>query len=327
LIAALLLSAWGALVVQDARGLRALLQTAGTHAASLSPESVGRMLRDVVGVDLLAEQPEWGLAPRGARTLFFTENGVGLAAPLKNAKSARRAMNAWRKDAPNRAAAISRGRVLLASGRGAASLISSMKRGKPLPARGPLWLSLGLDGPLRSAALTLDASAAVLIARGLVVPTRKAALLSGSPPGPCPGSCLRAGLGPAGRDVLAFALRHAGRPVPENAARFSARIDGFDLRQLTDERSIPRAVLWSMPADPPAGPGPALAGQLDLAEIDRELAKLTPLDALRGSAAAGAYAAHLLYGSLLRNAGPLTVSGSPAGNAARIEMRLPITSR
>ena len=34
-----------------------------------------------------------------------------------------------------------------------------------------------------------------------------------------------------------------------------------------------------------------------------------PLDALRGSLAAGAYAAHLVYGPMLRNAGPLTLTG------------------
>jgi len=40
---------------------------------------------------------------------------------------------------------------------------------------------------------------------------------------------------------------------------------------------------------------------------------------------AGAYAAHLLYGPLLRNAGPLTVTGNPQqGGAAEIEVRLPL---
>src|SRR5207245_1121503 len=152
----------------------------------------------------------------------------------------------WRKDAPNRAAAISAHRVLLASGRGARRLVAAMKRprtvGKELlaRARGPAWLWLRFQPPLREAVFTLDASAAGLIARGVVVPARKAALLSGSAPGPCegtPAGCLRAAMGPAGLDVLAWALREAGRPAPIAAARFSARLDGFDLRQLTDERS------------------------------------------------------------------------------------------
>jgi hypothetical protein len=325
----------GALVVEDARGFRALFEITGAYSASLSPDAIGGTLRDVVGVDLLAEQPEWGLA-KGARVLAFTQSAVGLSAPVKNMKSARRAMAAWRKDASNRAAAISAHRVLLASGRGAAALVKAMKRPKPISselrsrARGPAWLWLRFERPLRDAVFALDASAAGLIARGLVVPARTAALLAGSAPAPCGGTptgCLRAGVGPAGRDVLAHALHEAGRPAPGEVSRFSARLDGFDLRQLSDERSLPRAALWSISFDIPATSGPALAGQIDLADVDKALATLTPLDALRGSAAAGAYAAHLLYGSLLRAAGPLTVTGSPAGNAALIEVRLPLTSR
>ncbi len=38
-----------------------------------------------------------------------------------------------------------------------------------------------------------------------------------------------------------------------------------------------------------------------------------------------AYAAHLIYGPLLRNAGPLTLTGNPAqGNTAEVELRLPL---
>jgi hypothetical protein len=170
-----------------------------------------------------------------------------------------------------------------------------------------------------------------LIARGLVVPASQAPLLAGAAPASCDGTppgCLRAGLGPAGREVLAFALRRSDRPPPaENASRFTARIDGFDLEQLSDQPSLPRAVLWSISYDAPAAQGPALVGQLDLASVAAALAELTPLDAIRGSGAAGAYAAYLLYGSLLLHAGPLTVSGKPAGTAAQVELRLPITSR
>jgi hypothetical protein len=341
LIAALLAAALvpahasGALVVEDARGFKALFETTGAYSASLSPGAIGGTLSDLVGVDLLDERPEWGLA-RGARVLAFARDAVGLSAPIKNRKSARRAMEAWRKEGSNRAAAISARRMLLASGRGAAELIKAMRSPKPLPrelrshARGPAWLWLRFEPPLRDAVFTLDASAAGLIARGLVVPAKKEALLAGSAPGPCegtPAGCLRAAVGPAGREVLAYALREAGRPAPGEVARFSARLEGFDLRQLSDERSLPRAALWSISFDIPAPSGPALAGQLDLADIDKALDTLTPFDAVRGSAAAGAYAAHLLYGSLLRAAGPIGVTGSPAGNAAQIEVRLPITSR
>src|SRR5438477_6879072 len=105
------------------------------------------MLRDAVGVDLLAEQPEWGLA-RGARTLAFRQGAIGLSAPIKNRKSARRALSAWRKAASNRAGAVSTRRLLLASGRGAAALLEAMKRPGPVAkefrplARGPAWLWL-----------------------------------------------------------------------------------------------------------------------------------------------------------------------------------------
>ena len=60
-------------------------------------------------------------------------------------------------------------------------------------------------------------------------------------------------------------------------------------------------------------------------ELDSALSGMTPLDAIRGALAAGAYAMHVVYGQLLRNAGPLTVTGFPArGDAAEIEIRLPL---
>ena len=73
--------------------------------------------------------------------------------------------------------------------------------------------------------------------------------------------------------------------------------------------------------------GPALAGHLDLAQVAAALARLTPLDALSGPWPAGAYAAHLVYGPLLRNAGPLTLTGDPlpsSKDAAQVELRLPL---
>ena len=77
--------------------------------------------------------------------------------------------------------------------------------------------------------------------------------------------------------------------------------------------------------DGPPAAGPALSGFVDLAQFDAALAKLTPIDALTGEVPAAAYAAHLLYGELLRNAGPLTLTGAPLPrNAAQIELRLPL---
>ncbi|TMA29058.1 MAG: hypothetical protein E6J78_03410 [Deltaproteobacteria bacterium] len=333
MIALIAAAAWGALVVEDARGLRALFESAGRYSPSFSPAAIGETLRERVGVNLLAEQREWGLARKGARTLVFGAGAVGLIAPVSDARRARRAMTAWRLEATNRAAAIAGRRLLLASGRKAKALLAEMSRGKAAYAllRGPASLWMQLMPPLQSATFALEASAAGLIARGLVVPASQAALLAGAAPASCEGAppgCLRAGIGPAGREVLAFALRQAGRPPPaENTSRFTARIDSFDLEQLSDQPSLPLAVLWSISYDAPAGQGPALAGQLDLASVAAALAELTPLDAIRGSGAAGVYAAYLLYGSLLRHAGPLTISGKPAGDAAEVELRLPISSR
>jgi hypothetical protein len=81
----------------------------------------------------------------------------------------------------------------------------------------------------------------------------------------------------------------------------------------------------SATAQPPGPPGPSVAGQLDLAYVDEALSKLSPIDAVRGSFVASVYAAHLIYGPLLRNAGPLTLTAAPAAReAADVEIRLPI---
>ena len=89
-----------------------------------------------------------------------------------------------------------------------------------------------------------------------------------------------------------------------------------------------KTVALSSPCSPApglkAGSENALDASVDFPAIDRALSKLSPLDALRGPVAAGAYGAHLLWGSLLRNAGPLTLTGRPAGPAAAIELRLPL---
>jgi hypothetical protein len=343
----------GALVLDGASGIagiRALLETAGRRAASFSPGAIGRSLQDRVGVDLLAEPPEWSLAPRGARALVAMQNSVGLSAPVAKVKAARRALAAWLGPgarptrqkplkgplaAGNRAGMIApvagSQRLLIASGKHAAALVSALahpsafSRDKALLAKatGPAWLYLKGRPPLRAAIFALDASATGLVARGLVTPVPDP-ILAGTAPAPCDGApigCLRAGLGPSGRGLLALALAPLQTALPAGDALI-VRLDGIDVQQLGDERSLPRALrISAKPAD--AQPGPALDGTLNLAAIDDALAHLTPLDAIRGSLAAGVYAGHLLYGPLLRNLGPLTLSGEPAGTGAEIEIRLP----
>lgn len=69
---------------------------------------------------------------------------------------------------------------------------------------------------------------------------------------------------------------------------------------------------------------PSLLGQVDFAAIDRVLSRMSPLDALNGSVAAGAIAAHLLWSDLFRHSGPLEVTGKPAGTSADLELKLPL---
>ncbi len=316
-----------ALVLDGARasaGLRAFLTEAGRHAPSLAPDSVGRSLRASIGVDLLDEQPAWGLAKKGARAMVLIHHAAGLSAPLADVRSSRRALHAWLQ-APDRVGKIARGRLLTASGRNAKALLAMLEHPKPMqPGQGPVWLYARLAEPFRSTLLSIDASAQGLTARGTVAAND--AVLAGSAPAQCEGApkgCLRAGLGPAGRAALAIALRAFGRDAPQtDAQRVAIALEGIDARLLTNEGSWRAALRFSTASDGPPAPGPALAGQLDLTAVDVALARLTPLDALRGSVAAGAYAAHLLYGPLLRHAGPLTLTG----DGDRIELRLPLTS-
>jgi len=361
LLAALLLASGAALVPASAEaalvvdggapGIRALFTTASTHTSSLSPDAIGRSLSRAIGVDLLAEQPGWSLRPRGPRVVITAQGSIALSAPVANAKAARSALSAWlgpvtRPARPkplkgplvagNRAGMVAPVggslRLLTASGPHAAALVSALahpsafSKDKALLARatGPAWLYLAGRPPLRAAIFQLDASASGLVANGLVTSLRDAILADGAP-APCDGAppgCLRAGLGPAGRELLSLAFARLGKPLPEGLS-ISARLDGIALDKLSDERSLPSALRISAAAAE-TQPGPALAGQLDLGQIDLALSRLSPIDALRGSLAAGAYATHLLYGPLLRNAGPLTVTGVPSGNSATVELRLPL---
>ena len=134
-------------------------------------------------------------------------------------------------------------------------------------------LARGRD-PLRAAVLSLEGSASGLVARGLLF--APAPLLAGSAPGPaaCAGAsllCLRAGLGPSGRDALALAARTylgallapPSREGPERLAiaaaaaaeRVVVRSEGADPRLLTDEREAVWAVRLQAITSPSAAEG------------------------------------------------------------------------
>ncbi|HZR06962.1 MAG TPA: hypothetical protein VFA79_00170 [Myxococcales bacterium] len=327
-------SADAVLSVEDASGVRALLEKAGGYAPSLSPQSIGATLRDRVGIDLLGDSTAWGLAPRGAQLLVFGRDAVGLSAPVRDLKAARRQMTAWLAQNERRAARIGRGRLLTASGRGAKALLAAMGRAAPLPpdlaarARGPVWLWARLEEPLRAVVLAVDASGIGLVARGLA--TASGPLLAGPAPAGCADTvaCLRAGVAEAGRAAIAVALARLGAaPQPElsAASRVEERVDAIDVRGLSDRGSLARALRITAVFGGTASAGPALDARIDLAEVDAALRTITPLDAIRGGFAAGAYAVHAVYGELLGNAGPLTLTGSPSrGNAAEIDIRLPL---
>src|SRR5204863_6863648 len=104
------------LSIEGVSGLRALLGKAGTHAPSLGPHPIGSTLTDRLGVDLLAESAEWGLAARGARLVVFSRDGMGLAAPVRDATAAKKVLAAWLAQKPRRAGRIAGRRLLTASG-------------------------------------------------------------------------------------------------------------------------------------------------------------------------------------------------------------------
>jgi len=320
--------------VEDAAGARALLVKAGTYSPSVAPEALGPLLRERVGVDLLAEGPSWGLSPRGARLLAFSKNAIGLSAPVKDAAAAKKALASWIAQKAGRAGRISGSRLLTASGPGAAALLAGMSRPVAMPralaevAKGPLWLWARLRAPMRAMVLSIEASEAGLTGRGLA--TANGPILASLAPAGCESgvACIRASLAPAGRSALGQLLELvAAPPQPElaAAARVEERIDEIDVREIADPGSLPRALRILAAFDGPEAPGPAMEARLDLTKLDLALAKLTPLDALRGGLAASAIAAHLVYGRLLRAAGPLTVTAFPKpGNAADLEVHLPL---
>jgi len=336
LLAAVLVPASADVVisVDDISGARALLEKAGTHAPSIAPESLGATLRERVGVDLFAEPPAWGLAARGARALAFSHDGVGLIAPVKDAAAAKRMLASWIAQKPGRAGRVAGARLFTASGRGASALLAGMARPTAIPralaarAKGPLWLWARLRDPLRGVVFSLDASEAGLNGRGLAIASGP--ILAGPAPAGAEPNLIsvRAGPGPAGRAALAQLLDVLGappQPALAKATRVEERILDVDVHAISGLGSLSRALLIVPLFDGPEGTGAALEARFDLAKLDAALATLTPLDALRGGLAASSLAAHLLYGRLLRNAGPLTLTGTPDGpSAADLDFRLPL---
>jgi hypothetical protein len=115
--------------------------------------------------------------------------------------------------------------------------------------------------------------------------------------------------------------------IPKGISRTATGISVNAGRPLCLEVSAKTVALSSPCAPAPAlrsASDDALNASLDLAVLDRALSKLSPLDVFKGPVAGGAYGLHLLWGSLLRASGPLTITGRPAGAAADIELRLPL---
>jgi len=266
--------------------------------------------------------------------LVISRQGMGLSAPVRDTAAVKRKLGAWVSRSPRRAGRLAGGRLFTASGPEAAAVLTSMAKPTPISsalaaqAKGPLWAWLRLAAPLRAAVLSIDASAPGLSASGLL--EGESPILAGPAPAGCAKGaiCLRAGVAAAGSGALAVLLRQLGAEVPAglaSAKRVELRVDALDARQLSDASSLASALQIAPALDGPASPGASLEGRAEMGEIDAALALMSPLDALRGPLAGGAWAAHLLYGALLRNAGPLTLSGDPRpGNRAAIRLRLPL---
>jgi hypothetical protein len=330
-----------------ASGLRAFLDAAGVYARSLSSAEIGHGLREQLAVD--------PLTLTGPRTIVFARRATGLVATMEPAK-ARAALKAWKR--PWHVGLVAKGRLYTASGRDAQALLKALQRAQPLSVKGPVAVWFAVEPPLRSATFTVQASAQGLSAEGRVTASKP--LLQGPKPTPCAGTppgCFVAGLGPAGHELLVRALVYAGEPTPRagptGGTRIAARLDRIDASALGRHRTIPDAMLYAAafdaigwPADarcqtppdvevltnprceapPPleaAGEGAELSA--DPPQVAAALSRLTALDALKGEAAAGAYATYLLYGQLLRHLGPLTMRAQAAENdAAEVSLQLPL---
>jgi hypothetical protein len=295
---------------QGASGLRAFFDGVAQRAPALA---AGPRMAALVGPDLLGDPLAWGLAPSGPRAVVLASASAGLTAPVRDAKAARAALQAWLAEsgiarpvrAPplrgalaagegrrTRAGAVARvagaPRLLTASGPHAIALLAMLaqagtRAAAPLSSDRLLASAIarltepaavvtrGAD-PLRAAVLSLEGSARGLVARGLLLAPEP--LLAGAAPGPtaCAGAsllCLRAGLGPSGREALVLAARAylgallppVARQAPDRLAQRAAaaadrvvvRSDGADARLLSSEREALWAVrLQAVTAPPPA---------------------------------------------------------------------------
>jgi hypothetical protein len=81
---------------------------------------------------------------------------------------------------------------------------------------------------------------------------------------------------------------------------------------------------------PGSDPDLLLSARVDTAALAAALGKLSPLDALRSQAAAGAWATYLLWGRLFAHSGPIALEGRPAPGrpgAIALELRWPLRGR
>ena len=304
----------GALLFADAQsgaGLRAFFDGVARRAPALA---AGSHLSAAVGPDLLADPLSWGLARSGPRAIVAASGAFGLTAPVRDAKAARAALDAWlrqvgpvgsRTIASRSAFSSGSGRrtrvglvaslagslrIVTASGEQAPALIAALSQigaktaatpplsrdGALLAAlarlSGPAALVLRGSDPLRATALDLAGSADGLIATGLVL--APSPLLSGSAPDAAAcaeGSlfCLRAALGPSGRELFATAARaylaavlppqereaavRAAALAAASAERLVVRSDGADAHLLAEYATpLPALRLWAA-SSPPAG--------------------------------------------------------------------------
>jgi hypothetical protein len=315
--------AQGALFIDDASGLKAFLDKAGTYARSLSSDEVGRQLKAQCGVNPLERKG----------TLVVSEKAFGYVTPMPQ-KEARALLKEWKRAA--KLGLWSKGKLYTASGRDAKTMLKALQHSRPLRLENkPLTFWVATAAPFRSATGVLDASPGGLIATGVV--TADAPILEGQGPPPCSEDaigCLRIALGPAAKTALLDApiphgeivsgLREKYRDDIRKADRIAARLERIDAGAISNERSIPRALHYSISFDDPSAEGPQLEVRLDLAKVETAFLHLTPLDALSGEAAAMAYAGHLIYTRLLQNLGPLVVTAQTQEGAAHFELRLPL---
>ncbi|MFL5312471.1 MAG: hypothetical protein ACJ79H_18715 [Myxococcales bacterium] len=230
-------------------------------------------------------------AARSALQSWLTEYGTPRAVRAAPVRGLLVAGEGRRIRAGALVAVAGRLRLLTASGPQAAASVGALARpgggGTPLSSdralaaglaqlTGPAALIVRGPDPLRAAALSLEGSAQGLIARGLVL--APAPLLSGAAPGastcaPASLLCLRAGLGPAGREALALAARaYLGallgpdaRGAPDRLAQSAAavaerivvRSDGADPRLFSSDREALWAVRLQAVTAPPGPEGSA----------------------------------------------------------------------